>query len=168
MRRDILLALCFLFAAAGCAKKLETIETINFQEGPLLVDLAQLKLEVTNTEVVDRILGTHAAISAKEGRKLVVVTLKGTVLAIGSGSIYRILIGSDEFAAIYEEEFDTIIEPSVAIAIDDKDKWVISGQSIYYFYSPDSTILKVVFSLPEKTTNFFVLCPTLTKGKATI
>jgi len=46
------------------------------QELPFLMDLAQLKLEVTNTEVVDQISSFITTLSAKEGYKLVAVTLK--------------------------------------------------------------------------------------------
>ena len=62
-------------------EKAEEVEAVEEEESdlPLLMDLAQLKLEVINTEVVDRISANDVTLSAKEGFNLVVVTLRGTV-----------------------------------------------------------------------------------------
>ncbi|GAI90627.1 unnamed protein product, partial [marine sediment metagenome] len=77
------------------------------QELPFLMDLAQLKLEVTNTEVVDQISSSSfgrddTTLSAWEGYKLLVVTLKGIVVLHPC----IITIETREFSAIaiYEEE----------------------------------------------------------------
>ena len=145
------------------------------QELPFLMDLAQLKLEVTNTEVVDQISSFNTTLSAKEGYKLVVVTLKGIVT-----HPCQISIGTAEFSAIYGEEATnwegekvTILYVEVSAAIAEDDSWSISrvGATItlfYYIKEPGPTILKVAFILPEKITNFFVRYPALAKGKATI
>jgi len=141
------------------------------QELPFLMDLAQLKLEVTNTEVVDQISSFITTLSAKEGYKLLAVTLKGIV----TGPCI-ISIGPEEFSAIYKKETTDnkgekgttlLIKLSSAIAKD--DSWSISSAtSSYYIYEPGPIILKVAFILPEKITNFFVRYPALAKGKATI
>ena len=145
------------------------------QELPFLMDLAQLKLEVANTEVVDQISSFDGTLSAKEGDKLFVVTLKGTVT-----DPCQIIIGAEEFSAIYEKETTDnkgekgttlLIKGSAAIAR--YDSWSISqvGRSLtlfYYIKEPGPIILKVAFILPEKITSFFVRYPALAKGKATI
>jgi hypothetical protein len=81
------------------------------QELPFLMDLAQLKLEVTNTEVVDQISSSYGldttTLSANEGYQLVVVTLKGIV-----PHPRRIIIKNSEFSVIYEKETSLHIEVS--------------------------------------------------------
>jgi len=150
------------------------------QELPFLMDLAKLKLEVTNTEVVDQISSSSfgrddTTISAKEGYKLVVVTLKGIVL-----HPCIITIAAREFSAIYEEETTNnkgeketrpYVMVSDAVAIG--DQWAIPSvgsrvTTTYYIKEPGPIIIKVAFMLPEKITNFFVRYPALAKGKATI
>jgi hypothetical protein len=145
------------------------------QELPFLMDLAQLKLEVTNTEVVDQISNSNTTLSVKKGYKLVVVTLKGIVT-----DPCKIPIKTSEFSAIYEEETtnnkgekETNIHIEVSAAIAKGDSWSISQVGVrvtssYYIYEPGPIILKVAFNLPEKITSFFVRYPTLAKGKATI
>jgi hypothetical protein len=139
------------------------------------MDLAKLKLEVTNTEVVGQISDFDTTLSAKEGFKLVVVTLKGIVT-----HPCQISIGTAEFSAIYKEEATnwegekvTILFVEVSAAIAEDDSWSISrvGAIItpfYYIDEPGPIILKVAFILPEKITSFFVRYPALAKGKATI
>jgi len=150
------------------------------QELPFLMDLAQLKLEVTNTEVVDQIsssnFGRDATTTADEGYKLVVVTLKGIV-----PHPCRIAIETRDFSAVYEKETSNSkgekevslgFDVSDAIATTD-DSWILTGDisyfiSILYIREPGPTIIKVAFIFPEKITSFFVRYPTLAKGKATI
>ena len=145
------------------------------QELPELMDLAQLKLEVTNTEVVGQISSFNTTLSAKKGYKLVVVTLKGIVTHPCS-----ITIETGEFSAIYEEETTnnkgekgTRLNVKLSAAIAKGDSWSIPPvgvrvTSTCYIYEPGHIILKVAFILPEKITNFFVRYPALAKGKATI
>ena len=150
------------------------------QELPFLMDLAKLKLEVTNTEVVDQISSSSfgrddTTISAKEGYKLVVVTLKGIVL-----HPCIITIAAREFSAIYEEETtnnkgekETRLSVKLSDAIARDDSWSIfqvafSETTTCYIKEPGPIILKVAFILPEKITNFFVRYPALAKGKAAI
>jgi len=148
------------------------------QELPELMDLAQLKLEVTNMEVVGQISTTGyqvTTLSAKEGFKLFVVTLKGIVT-----HPCKITIEAGEFSAIYEEETtnnkgekETIFRIKVSAAIAKGDSWSIppvGGRitTTYYIREPGPIILKVAFTLPEKITNFFVRYPALAKGKATV
>jgi len=145
------------------------------QELPFLMDLAQLKLEVTNTEVVDQISSFFTTLSANEGDKLFVVTLIGIVT-----DPCQIIIGAEEFSAIYEEETTNnksekgtrlYLKGSAAIA--KGNIWVISSVNVrvtttYPIEEPGPIIIKVAFILPEKITNFFVRYPALAKGKATI
>ena len=139
------------------------------QELPFLMDLAQLELEVTNTEVVDQILSSYGlntvTLSAGEGIQLVVVTLKGIV-----PHPCRIIIKNSEFSVIYEKE--TSLHIKVSLAITNNDSWSVSPEgfsvSDIFIKEPGPIILKVAFTLPEKITNFFVRYPALAKGKATI
>jgi hypothetical protein len=140
------------------------------QELPFLMDLAQLKLEVTNTEVVDQISSSYGldttTLSANEGYQLVVVTLKGIV-----PHPCRIIIKNSEFSVIYEKETSLHIE--VSSAITNNDSWSVppegfSVTSDIFIKEPGPIILKVTVILPEKITNFFVRYPALAKGKATI
>jgi len=135
-------------------------------ELPFLMDLTQLKLEVMNMEVVDKISGYNTTISAKEGFKLFVVTLIGIVT-----EPCQIIIGAEEFSAIYGEETSFSTKVSVAFASD--DSWSVppegfSVTSIIPIKEPGPIIIKVAFILPEKITSFFVRYPALAKGKATI
>jgi hypothetical protein len=139
------------------------------------MDLAQPKLEVTNTEVVGQISSFNTTLSAKKGCKLVVVTLKGIVT-----HPCKITIETGEFSAIYEREFtnnkgekETILHVKVSDAIARDNSWLISKAdfrivSTYCIEEPGPIILKVAVILPKKITNFFVHYPALAKGKATI
>jgi len=170
MKYKRIIFISFLFSLIG----LMCLNAIS-QEHPFLMDLAQLKLEVTNTEVVVQISDFDTTLSAKEGYKLVVVTLKGIVT-----HPCQISIGTGEFSAIYEEEATnwegekvTILYVGVSAAIAKDDSWSISqvGAKItlfYYIDEPGPIIFKVAFILPEKITSFFVRYPALAKGKATI
>jgi hypothetical protein len=148
------------------------------QELPELMDLAQLKLEVTNMEVVGQISTTGyqvTTLSAQEGYKLVVVTLKGIVT-----DPCKIPIETGEFSAIYGEETtnkkgekETSFHITLSGAIAKGDSWSIPPvdsrvTTTYYIREPGPIILKVAFTLPEKITNFFVRYPALAKGKATV
>ena len=151
-------------------------------ELPFLMDLAQLKLEVTNTKIVDQISSssfgldaTTTTTTANEGYQLVVVTLKGIV-----PHPCRITIETREFSVIYEEEttnYEGEKEVSLRVRLSDAvatgDIWSIApeGTSVtlsIFRREPGPIILKVAVILPEKTTNFFVRYPALAKGKATI
>jgi len=136
------------------------------QELPELMDLAQLKLEVTNTEVVGQISRYNTTLSAKEGFKLFVVTLIGIVT-----EPCQIIIGAEEFSAIYKKETNFSSKVSDAFAHD--DSWSVppegfSVTSKFPIKEPGTIIIKVAFILPEKITSFFVRYPALAKGKATI
>jgi len=148
-------------------------------ELPFLMDLAQLKLEVTNAEVVDQIssssFGRDATTTANEGYKLVVVTLKGIV-----PHPCRIAIETRDFSAVYEKETtnskgekEVSLGFDVSDAIATDDRWTLTGDSIYrynilYIREPGPIILKMAVCLPEQINNFFVRYFALAKGKATI
>ena len=166
-KRIIFISLLLLLIGLMCLNAIS-------QELPFLMDLTQLKLEVTNTEVVDHISSFNTTLSAEKGYKLVVVTLKGIVT-----HPCLISIETGEFSAIYEREFtnnkgekETIfhVELSDAIAI---AGWLISEGDLRIVFThcikePGPIIIKVAFILPEKITNFFVRYPALAKGKAMI
>ena len=168
---SLLLSLISLMCLNAISQELEL---------PFLMDFAQLKLEVINTEVVDQISSSSfgrddTTLSAKEGYKLVVVTLKGIVT-----HPCKIAIETREFSAIYEEETtnnkgekETSLDVIVSDAVATGDSWSIPPVGARAFTvcpikEPGSIILKVAFTLPEKITNFFVRYPALAKGKATI
>ena len=146
------------------------------QELPFLMDFAQLKLEVTNTEVVDQISSYFGldtlTLSAKEGDKIVVVTLKGIV-----PHPCRITIEPRDFSVICEEETTKSKgekEVSLGFRVSDATSGV-TGESWGWLLTrstftgkPGPIILKMAVCLPEKITNFFVRYPVLAKGKTTI
>jgi len=165
----LLLSLIGLMCLNAISQEPELLEL------PFLMDFAQLKLEVTNTEVVDQISRFNTTLSVNEGYKLVVVTLKGIV----TGPC-QISIETREFSAIYEEETtnnkgekETRLSVKLSDAIARDDSWSIfqvafSETTTCYIKEPGPIILKVAFILPEKITNFFVRYPALAKGKAAI
>jgi len=151
------------------------------QELPPLMDLAKLKLEVTNTELVDQISSSRGKLWAKGGKKFVVVTLKGKI-----AEACRIAIDPKDLTAVYEIQTNEgkrlRTTRSFAVALD--DVWVISEHAIatsisggiliideilaMQFEKPGTIILKAAFRFPEKLNNFFIRYPTLAKGKAMI
>lgn len=147
---------------------------------PLLIDLSQLELKVTDAKVVDHIsTGTggfeETTLSAKKGYKLVVVSLEGRVQKPG-----RLTLGATDFAAVYEKEtinhngkkrFQVFLQKSGAIAKD--SKWVIprkgySTVTTYYIYKPGPFTLWVALVLSEEITSFYLRYPTLVQGKILI
>ena len=145
------------------------------QELPFLMDFAQLKLEVTNTEVVDQISCVFCTdtitFSAKEGDKIVVVTLKGIV-----PHPCRITIEPRDFSVIYEEETtNSKGEKEVSLGFRVSDATSVTGESWGWLLTrstftgkPGPIILKMAVCLPEQITDFFVRYPVLAKGKTTI
>lgn len=139
------------------------------------MDLTQLQLEITNTEVVDKISERYggATLSAKKGYRLVVVTLKGMV-----NQPCRIAYDPEAFTIIFEGETtrvgDTTETPlrfrkSAAAARD--DSWAIPPEDASvvvtdYIYEAGPITLKVAAVLPENVTSLYVLFPALAKGKA--
>ncbi len=80
---------------------LTALDNIAFStELPHLINLSLLELEITNTEVAEKITANFGlefvTLSAKEGYKLVIVTLKGTV-----PSPCQISSETHEFTAVY-------------------------------------------------------------------
>ncbi|GAJ20676.1 unnamed protein product [marine sediment metagenome] len=114
-------------------------------------------------------------LSADEGYKLVVVTLKGIV-----PHPCRIAIETRDFSAVYEKETtnskgekEVSLGFRVSDAIATDDSWLLIGYSSYsyrtfYIREPGPIILKMAVCLPEQITNFFVRYFALAKGKATI
>lgn len=144
---------------------------------PLLMDTAQLELKVTDTEEADRISSAGyqmTTLSAKEGYKLVVVSLEGTVQ-----EPCRLTFNTTEFAAIYEKEttdhegkkqLRVSVKESSAI---ERGAWSIPPEGAkstvtFYIREPGPITLRVAFILPEEITSFHVRYPTLAQGKAVI
>ena len=141
---------------------------------PFLIDLAQLELKVTDTEIVDHISTSITTLSPKEGYKLVVVSLEGEVQ-----KPCRFTLDTAEFAAIYEKEttdyegkkkLDVLVKQSSAI---ERVVWSIPPEdchiiTTFYVHKPGPIILRVAFILPEEITSFHVRYPMLAQGKATI
>jgi len=148
---------------------------------PLLIDLSQLELKVTDAKVVDHIsTGTggyeETTLSAKKGYKLVVVSLEGRVQ-----KPCRLTLHTTDFAAVYEKEtinhngkkrFEVFVEKSGAIAKDFRwsipPKGASSVVTTYYIYKPGPFTLQVALILSEESTSFYVRYPTLAQGKALI
>jgi len=153
----------------------ESTEKKQNKELPLLMDLAQINLEVKDAEVINEISSYDRTISAKGGYKLVAVTLEGNV-----NKPCRIAFNNFQFAAIYEEystkykaegEFIVHIKESSAIA--KNNSWSLAPEggivtTTYYIYESGPIFLKVAFSLPEEIFSFYVLYPTLVKGEVTL
>lgn len=153
----------------------ESTEKKQNKELPLLMDLAQINLEVKDAEVINEISSYDRTISAKGGYKLVTVTLEGNV-----NKPCRIAFNNFQFAAIYEEystkykvegEFIVHIKESSAIA--KNNAWSLPPEggivtTIYYIYESGPIFLKVAFSLPEEILSFYILNPTLVKGEVTL
>ena len=150
-----------------------------------LMDLAQLNLEVVSTEVVDQLVDNHPlaenaeyTLETKEGFKLFIVTLKGTV-----PNSWPIILGAWEFTAICMKEGkietkrrdETTIQKTVSYDIVNSSavelltgRWS-SGETIMHAVEePGPIIIRVAFSLPEATTRFFVRYPTFARGDAVV
>ena len=141
-------------------------------ELPLLIDLSQLELKVTDAKVVDHIsTGTggyeETTLSAKKGYKLVVVSLEGRVQ-----KPCRLTLDTTDFAAICEKEtinykgkkgFEIFLEKSRAIAKDFRWSILPKGASslvtTYYIYKPGPFTLQVALILSEEITSFYVRLP---------
>ncbi|MGA9364916.1 MAG: CFI-box-CTERM domain-containing protein [Bacteroidota bacterium] len=140
-------------------------------ELPLLVDLSLLKLKVTQSEVVDSIATTgqqSAKYSPKEGYKMVVVHLRGTI-----PYRCRVTLRTDEFAAVFEQsvtnqkgEKEVVVDVRQSSAMAKDDDWNIPPQngtstSTYYYWQSDSSTidLKAAFIIPAYITEFFVRYP---------
>ena len=144
---------------------------------PLLMDIAQLELKVTDTEEADRISRVGypgTTLSAKVGYKLVVVSLEGTVQ-----EPCGLPFNTTEFAAIYEKEttdyegkkkLQVFVTESSGI---ESATWSIPPEGArttvtFYIPEPGPITLRVVFILPEEITSFHVRYPALAQGKAAI
>lgn len=149
---------------------------------PPLMDLAQLKMKVTVTEVIEELPADssaydqddkagHGPFVAGDGKKIVVVTLKGNAPRPCS-----ITFRTGEFAAVYEQDGkpgseikrNTIIGPAVALA--SGDSWSVSPgtTTMLNLYKAGPLVLRLAFVVPDAVSDFQVRYPTLTGGKAVI
>ncbi len=180
MRRVIIIT--FIVAGLMIMSHVEVLSS-EASDLPLLMDIAQLELKVTDAKVVDHIsTGTggdeETTLSAKEGYKLVVVSLEGTVQ---EPCRLTFETHATEFAAIYEKEttdyegkkqLQVFVTKSSAFAKDFgwkiPPKGALSMVTTYYIYKPGPITLRVAFILPEEITSFHVRYPALAQGKAVI
>jgi len=139
-----------------------------------LEDLSRLQLQVLKAEVVDRLADPEhgSEVTVSPGRKVVVVTLKGSPDANVSVSIRPA-----EFAAVYQTPVGliraTITSASVALRRGDHTEWTISPPgkdivSLIPFEKGQEFTLLVGFLLPENVTEFSVRYPTIAKGRAVL
>ena len=151
------------------------------EEPPLLLGLAQLRLQVAETEIVDELstsgLAGEEKVTPTTGSVLVVVTLAGQI-----DEAWRLTITPDEFAAMYEvaEELpdgqeriiaNVVRSCATAFAIDGRERWKIKpekGQivSTHQLREPGPVTVKAAFLLPDKVESFFVRIPTVAAGEA--
>ena len=140
--------------------------------GPMLMDLAQLKLDVAHVEVVDQITDTEmfpqTTLRALKGERLVVATLKGRVP-------YRriVPVGNQQFYAISElpESPYLYMRASAGIAYD--NDWSVQPEdrrafSTICFEKHGPFVMKIAMSLPETVTSFYIRYPTLATGSVRI
>lgn len=162
------------------------------QELPLLADLAKLRLNVINTEVVDKLPSvertvTHSQIgggfipdfetsyyTAPEGRKIVVVTLKGKI-----PYPCRIFYTSADFGALYDVttsnaagEKKTSTKLDYAAGVTTMDDWLISKEEIrtnsIETFAASPFIFRIAFYLPKEVNSFFVRYPTAITEKVAL
>jgi hypothetical protein len=136
------------------------------QEKPTLIDVAQLNLEVTGTKIVKEIKGMMGnKLSAKEGNKLVVVTLKGRTV-----DSCTISLKPDDFSAVYEKGKEVEILSFGAMAIG--GMWAFTEGLQYRMSFPakkdELVVIEAAVSLPKNVNSFLVRCPTVVKGKAIV
>jgi hypothetical protein len=144
-------------------------------QAPEVMDLAQLKLEVVKTERVDGLWDPVGGVSlkAKEGAKIVVVTLGGT-----AARPVVIVADTKQFAALYykgtgnDKRLEIAMSDAIslgkgagpwAIASEGKSKMIISDA-----IGPGPVTLRVGLVIPDEVNSFLVLYPTFARGKAVI
>ena len=178
-----IICFCFLFLSISV---IEAEQTTISQEIPIIADLAKFDLEIVNTEVINEITTysmitmtfDRSTITAKEGYKLVVVTLTGKLAEPCAIFLHKAAI-----TAIYEEKGlsdKKVVKLEYPVAYDysgdgiwsdlttNINSTVTAWTVAWTLSKPGSITLKVAFILPEKISNFSVLVPTLAKGEAVI
>ncbi len=185
----LLLALVLVFASAQPASRSladgetpevtpEATAAVDSQLGtPPLGDLADFGLQITSTEVVDKVVednfGNTTTLSATDGFKLVVVTLEGSA-PYDCTVIWR----NDEFAAVwteprtpsggmgYEIGYSSAVGDSLfGWTIPDRGHTVTTSLLVH---SDDSFTLQLAFILPDTVTAFRVRHLTSVEGQAVI
>lgn len=149
-------------------------------EGPALVDLAHLTLEVASVEEVGEVQGQGRSmvhpgkdivLKAEKGERVIVVTLKGTV-----PNACRIAFGPGEFSLVYEKPDPSlgrhlVIQPGRAVH-DERLGWWVDEEgwrnTLESPYKPGPFMVSVAFVVPDKITSAFVRYPTVARGQATI
>ena len=138
----------------------------------LLMDLAELQLEISSSEVVKDIVGSNmspaASLRARDGFKLVVVTLKGSA---PSSCPCVISMQSSEFTAIFEPKAGSRMQTAGAMSGPVNDYWQIAperGGSVenHALVDPGPVVFRVAFAVPIEVDAFLVRYPTLARGKA--
>ncbi|NVN98060.1 MAG: hypothetical protein HXX17_01975 [Geobacteraceae bacterium] len=169
--------LVFIFPAALSAKEL-----------PLMADLSKLRLKIIETTTVEKLPGYMQSMAATpdeesesssyyrapEGKKIVVVTLKGSI-----PSPCRLTYDSAEFVALYDQSVTSSTGvkkirtvSSHAAGVTTTDSWQISTEGVstnsIEVYAASPLILRIAFYLPKEVESFDLRYPTAIAKKATI
>lgn len=137
-----------------------------------IIDLSQLNFEITGTKLVNEIKGLMGnKLSANEGNKLVVVTLKGT-----ANDNYSISLNPSDFTVVYEksskEKKGKEIEVIQCGALAVSNMWLfakgIKYSSTFSVKKHKSIIIEIAVSIEKDINEFSVRYPTVAKGKAII
>lgn len=143
---------------------------------PLLTDLAQLNLEVSEVQVADEIrdyLISANRLSAGQSQRLVTVTLKGRAV-----EAYRVAIDVREFAAVYDRGVGYGGLPGTEVTLS-KAAWVhkplwclpterTGSWTQIAVVEPGPVVLGFAVVLPDDVTRFHVRYPTAAKGTAAL
>jgi hypothetical protein len=142
------------------------------EELPFLLDLSQLNLKISASEVVDSVGDfMSGSISAKgEKNKLVKVTLTGSL-----PSPSKITLKSNDFMAISEIKGSTFVMGKNSVAIHINGIWTLEsskentfGVTTVLLREAGPITIKVAFILPQDVNEFFVSYPALVSGKVNL
>jgi len=146
---------------------------------PLLLDLAQLKLKIISTQIVDQISSEQSLkLLPKEGYKLAIVELEGLL-----DSPAKIALDTQEFSILYEEKtkkniygtevLDKRIQVIKCSALAMGSGWSIAveGQqttTVHDFTDAGPISIKIAVTLPQNVSAFVVRYPALAEGQASV
>lgn len=161
---------------------------LSAQELPLLADLSKLRLKIVETTTVEKLPGYMRSMAvtpdeesesssfyrAPEGKKIVVVTLKGSI-----PSPCRLSYDSAEFVALYDQSVasssgvkKTRTVSNHAAGVTTSDSWQISTEGVstnsIEFYTASPFIIRIAFYIPKEVESFDLRYPTAIAKKASI
>jgi len=142
------------------------------QDEQPIIDLSQLNFEITGTKIVNEIKGLMGnKLSANEGNKLVVVTLKGT-----ANDNYSISLNPSDFSAVYEKSSKAKKGKGIEViqcgALAISNMWFfakgLTYSSTFSVKKHESITIEIAVSIEKDINEFSVRYPTVAKGKAII